>query len=507
MTNMRLSLRRPDRSSQSIRRDIRRRAFEVTAAVAGVIAAVRLGERPFEAVAAVLARPLLVGGVPPDPSTWQARQVFAGSRGPIVEDSLDVGAGGGARPLTGQPAKTVRVLRDVATKEEVQRLLDLAQTVPYNAVDHPENPVATPMEVLNHDGVWRTTKPLAVAVQDIVEARLLPYMREELGCPSLVAAYVMVRRYAPHEQQVYKTHFDHNALGTAVMDLTPEPDSGLFIGTGADASTQFFVPFSAPGDVVVHGWDIVHGVRLKPDHQRISIILWAKPADDVKHNTTSWFASDELSGNADASFRLGLEAEDQGKLKEAKVNLQHAAENGHPFAMQRLTSVLERLGDLEGMEHWLSQAVVAGVSIAQVDAGDGLRRSGDPIAASELYEAAAAQGDGVALLRLSAAAVFGMGRRADMARGLLLLEEAATTGLSSAKHMLEQLEQAEKGEDIENARGGFLWKAADRHLPDALLAYALAEHEQGHDDETMRLLRAASSLGHAGAVAALAALT
>lgn len=330
-----------------------------------------------------------------------------------------------------------------ATVEEVLRLTRLEECESREPLS---NPVATPHHLLADAGEW-SSGPLAKVVKLFVEERLLPYMREELGCTNLALSQVLVRSYDSSVRCSHKLHFDHNALGTAVLDLTPRPSSGLFVGMGADAASQFFVPFTTPGDTAVHAWDVAHGVRVLRDHARVSLVVWVKPAEDVAAGTTSWYEAEAASGGADgadAAYRLGLEAEEAGDLWTASTQLQAAAEAGHTLGMQRLGVLLgERLGDHAGAMRWLFCAAAAGLAAAQVDLGDVLRRDGDLAGALGLYEKAAEQGDSRASLRLGAAYLGGLwGTSVDLARGRKYLQAAATAegdGVSGCDALREEL--------------------------------------------------------------------
>lgn len=347
-----------------------------------------------------------------DAGDWQGR-----------EDSISLDVGGGGTPTSNgvlRP-KTLRLLRGLLAPAEVEEVLRLSLAGACDSGEPLSNPVATPHHLLADGGSWRSG-PLAEVVRPVVEERLLPYMREELRCADMALSQVLVRCYDASVRLSHKLHFDHNALGTAVFDLTPCPSSGLFVGVGTDAASQFFVPFASPGDAAVHSWDVAHGVRILRDHARVSLVVWAKPAEDVAAGTTSWYEGEAARGGAEgaeAAYRLGLEAEEAGELWTASTQLQAAAEAGHALAMQRLGVLLgERLGDPGGAVRWLFCAAAAGLAAAEVDLGDRLRGDGDFAGALGFYEKAAMQGDSRASLRLGAAYLGGLwGASEDLAKG------------------------------------------------------------------------------------------
>merc|ERR1712048_1474663 len=131
-------------------------------------------------------------------------------------------------------------------------------------------------------------------------------------------------------------HFDFDAWATAVIDLTPQDRSGLFVGFGAKEDSQFYVPFETPGDAAVHRWDVAHGVRLQPKHARVSLVVWTRPAVDVKERTISWYVDDAANGNPDASYLLGLLAEEDGDKDAAREHFFKASRHEHNYARLRL---------------------------------------------------------------------------------------------------------------------------------------------------------------------------
>jgi len=302
----------------------------------------------------------------PEDSAWTSRQLRLAEDGPeVVEHSMDLQAAGGALPGLGCHPKILRLLRGLFSRDDVETALKLVQDLPFAAVEPSDNPVVTQFQMLVSRGVWRTeATELARFIEPIVEERLLPYMRRELACPSLVVEAVMLRqyeaddpRYAMDDPTTRKTiHFDFDAFATAVVDLTPRESSGLFVGFGTEEQTQFFVPFESPGDAAVHKWDVAHGVRLQPGHARVSLIVWCRPALDVEQRTTSWYAEDSANGNHDAQYKLGMDAEEAGDDDAAKDYYYLAAKGDHTYARNRLNRLVAKMGNFFGAM-WEMQAI------------------------------------------------------------------------------------------------------------------------------------------------------
>jgi len=118
-----------------------------------------------------------------------------------------------------------------------------------------------------------------------------------------------------------------------------------------------------------------------------------------------------------------------------------------------------------------------------------------------LYEAAAAQGNGRALQRLSLALTFGLGAAADPERGLRCLHGAAAAGELEAQLLLAELPGVP---EAEAAR--WLRAAAEQGSGEAMLSLARRELKGGNAAEAAALLRRAVDAGEPKAAAWLAAL-
>lgn len=320
------------------------------------------------------------------------------------------------------------MLRGFMLPAEVESVMALLRMSNFSSLQ-PENPVETPVHTLADDGVWDLEDPIAVELRPFVEGRLIPYMQEELGCPSLTTTTVFVRHYALDKRRHHSVHMD-DALGSAVMDLTPVQGSGLFMGARADAASQFYVPFESPGDVAVHGWDVAHGVRLLASHVRYSIVVWAEPLADIEAGTTTWYHEAAFDGEPQAAYRVGMDAEAEGELEVAKHFYEVATEEGQVFAMHRLGEMLAGEGKRANSLEWLTKAASEGSAAAAVDLGDALQLQGSFEEALSYFKAAALQGDCRAMHRIGTACLNGLGVSADQAEASKYFEAAAASGWS-----------------------------------------------------------------------------
>ncbi|CAJ1447387.1 unnamed protein product [Effrenium voratum] len=233
------------------------------------------------------------------------------------EHRIDLALGGRPRHL--------RILREVLNVTEAQSILAAAKSAQMHAEEAGDNPVQSLCRILAEDSQWRPGD-LAQMVRTAVEERVLPYMRQALSC-DLATAQVVLRRYPPHGPRSHALHADHGAFGTAVMDLTPMPKSGLFVQCGdpldlassAGQPEAFFVPLGL-GDVAVHGWDVWHGVALKEGQERFSLVVWACPSTKTP---CQWYLEAAENGDTLAAYHLGIEAW-RGHLKKGDLSTSRA---------------------------------------------------------------------------------------------------------------------------------------------------------------------------------------
>eukprot|EP00933_Yihiella_yeosuensis_P064301 TRINITY_DN6764_c0_g4_i2.p1 TRINITY_DN6764_c0_g4~~TRINITY_DN6764_c0_g4_i2.p1 ORF type:complete len:381 (-),score=59.10 TRINITY_DN6764_c0_g4_i2:177-1235(-) len=264
---------------------------------------------------------------------------------------------------------------------DVETLLSLSQRADFFSKENFRNPVTTPCKILAEDGIWCGDCQAAKTVQNFVEQQLLEYVRNVTSCPSLDVAQALIRKYEPRHRLDHRMHVDHNAFATAILDLTPRNDSGLYVGeektienstvhenvddvetvktVASEADFFFYVPFRDPGDVCVHSWNVPHGIRLHEDHSRISIVIWMKPSADIKTGINSWYAEPAWAGDEEAAYRVGVEAWKQKTLGTAKGLILEAVLDRSFSKHQDLKALLKGLGGTMYSEKWCRRVMDA----------------------------------------------------------------------------------------------------------------------------------------------------
>ena len=122
--------------------------------------------------------------------------------------------------------------------------------------------------------------PLAPLLAPLAEL-LTAYVRRRWKCPSAVVCNALLRRYLPEERRAHPTHFDSHAFVTAVVALNAEEcEGGLYVQTQPRAATRGY-PLLRRGDVLLHSYDLLHGVRVFGGGVRYSLILWFTDAPEA----------------------------------------------------------------------------------------------------------------------------------------------------------------------------------------------------------------------------------
>ncbi|CAJ1432337.1 unnamed protein product, partial [Effrenium voratum] len=225
------------------------------------------------------------------------------------------------------------------------------------------------------DGEW-IDQGMRHLLEEILD-RVMVYVRLRYD-GRCAASDILVRRYLPGERRSHGVHFDGHALVTAVLGLTdPETyQGGLYVQPGPDVTSRTYFRLE-PGDLLVHSFDLQHGVHVW-EGARYSIVFWIKDsAQAVRDRSTPWYRRLEEQGDADVLFNLAQNFEhglfgEPVDLAKALELYELSAGKGHHFAQNNLGLIYRRLHESSGEEqllrksvHWLKAAAEAGFAMAQ----------------------------------------------------------------------------------------------------------------------------------------------
>lgn len=195
------------------------------------------------------------------------------------------------------------------------------------------------------DGKWQDEE-MKLLLSGFIEGRLLPYVREEYSCPTCALDNILVRRYVPGERRTLGLHFDVHAYVTAVLGVTDpsEYSGGLYLQPGVHASSRKFFCIE-PGDLVVHSFDLQHGVHMWSG-SRYSIIFWIKDSpESVSSNTSPWYDALVEQEDLDAMYNVAQDCEtgvfgQPLDMQRAMALYERSAAMGHHYAQFRLGLLL-----------------------------------------------------------------------------------------------------------------------------------------------------------------------
>lgn len=322
------------------------------------------------------------------------------------------------------------------------------------------------------DGQW-ADRHMEAALGEILEKRILPYVRERYNCPSCAVATVMVRRYVPGERRTHAVHFDSQAYVTAVLGLS-DPDSfdgGLYIQPGPSAYSRVS-PRLEPGDLLVHSFDLQHGVHVSRG-SRYSLVIWFKDSPKaVVGGTTPWLERLAEEGDAHAAHLLAESYEygEHGRpcdLQEAVRLYQLGAQAGHHWSQTSLGYLYQMQAEDAGAaaaEYWRASAqwfeLAARSGFAEAQRCLAMLLLGGAGGEADFAQAAAWMWRAAAQLDVEAARELGeMLRRgspdgrvaADKRAARLWLKRGASAGCADSRRSLEALRAADAAADALSA--------------------------------------------------------
>lgn len=355
------------------------------------------------------------------------------------------------------------------------------------------------------DGVWKDQE-LRELLEEMLEARILTYVRQRYNCRFCAASDVLVRRYIPGERRSHAVHFDGHAYVTAVLGIS-DPENyqgGLYIqpDPGVASRTYFRIE---PGDLLVHSFDLQHGVHVWKGI-RYSLVFWIKDSlQAVREGTTPWYHGLAEQDDPDALYNLAQNYEyglfgHRKDISKAIELYERSAQTGHHFAQNNLALVYRSLCQnttasesqqlLQKSVEWLQAAAKAGFGMAQKNLalaytnGQGLRR--DDAQAVVWMRRAAEQ--------LEVEAAYLMGELHRQGRGVQLSEavkwylRSAEAGFPKAQYTLGMLYLEGTGlpQDSHKAEMWLNFAARQGH-PEAKNNIATMHAQRGEVEEALKI--------------------
>ena len=257
--------------------------------------------------------------------------------------------------------------------------------------------------------------------------RMTTYAKDTYeSCPDCFLCDVLLRRYRQDERTRVHSHFDRNALVTAVVNLNggsdpPAYEGGFFLQRTERASSREFLDANKT-DAIFHDYGLNHGVDVQKGERYSAVFWFSDNAASCKEGRSPWYDAPAAAGDMNAQealaelYQLGSSGYERNVPKAAEL-FRLASEQGSAAAQSKLGRLLlagegtER-DPVEGMR-WVKAAAeqgfapaehTMGVACQYGDAEGGLegavswfRKAAEAGIASSQYELGAAyvNGDGV----------------------------------------------------------------------------------------------------------------
>eukprot|EP00434_Breviolum_minutum_P044797 symbB.v1.2.040055.t1/scaffold6959.1/size14229/1 len=290
---------------------------------------------------------------------------------------------GHVQKIGGEGVCNFYCLQQLASPDLAKKILQYLKENPALFTAEPDSVDKTPTFEFYpfRDGTWRDNK-LREMLEDLLENRILSYIRQRFDCRFCAPSDILLRRYIPGERRSHAVHFDGHAYVTAVLGISnPEKyQGGLYIQPGPDVASRTYFGLE-PGDLLVHSFDLQHGVHLWKG-VRYSVVFWIKDSlQAVREGTTPWYHGLAEKGDPDACYNLAQNYEyglfgHQQDISKAIELYERSARAGHHFAQNNLALVYRRLhenttdpAEAEQLLHrsveWLQTAAKSGFAMAQ----------------------------------------------------------------------------------------------------------------------------------------------
>ena len=277
-------------------------------------------------------------------------------------------------------------------------------------------------------------------------------------CGSCHLCSILLRRYRQDERVRVHSHFDRNAVVTAVASLNGGLDPAAFEGgfflqrTERPSSREFLS--SNRTSAIFHSYDLNHGVELLSGVRYSAVFWFSDSAASCNEGVSPWYRQSAADGSMDAQQALGelYQRGSSGYSRDPVLAAEwykRAAEQGSAASQSKLGRMLLAGEGVPqdkalGMQ-WVEKAAMQGHAPAEHTMGLACQlgdAAGGLEAAVHWFLRAAEAGISSAQYELAVAYINGDGVKAGMeALGADWLKKAATAGHKQAIKDLEMLRQ------------------------------------------------------------------
>lgn len=140
--------------------------------------------------------------------------------------------------------------------------------------------------------------------------RLTQFARDKYAasCPECFLCSVLLRRYKQEERTRVHSHFDRNALVTAVASLNagnspPSYVGGLFLQRTARATSREFIDANRT-DAVFHDYGLNHGVDVQSGTRYSAVFWFSDSVTSCREGRSPWYETPAADGDMNAQEAL-----------------------------------------------------------------------------------------------------------------------------------------------------------------------------------------------------------
>jgi TPR repeat protein len=195
------------------------------------------------------------------------------------------------------------------------------------------------------------------------------------------ACFSLVRKYFEEERQSHMMHRDGQALVTAVVSLSDygrDFTGGLYVAANGQGRQVIAL---RKGDVVLHQYDLLHGVQVeKPTEkgkhaERWSWIMWFKDSQQCNQHGYEWSRNCAKKGDALCQYTYGWRIflnpalTSAEKVFEREKWMTKSAHNGFGEAMFKIGRNHLGRQNITGADYWFRKAIEAGDPDASYQVG------------------------------------------------------------------------------------------------------------------------------------------
>ena len=281
------------------------------------------------------------------------------------------------------------VIPAIMPASQVQRALTILRKVPFDTGLDSVDAMPTQELYIHKGGHGMETedvgyqsrqqarKKLAVILAPI-EAQITEYVRHNWPnvCDGSIdrkcrACYSLVRKYMKEERQSHMMHRDGQALVTAVVSLSDygrDFTGGLYVAANGQGRQVIAM---RKGDVVLHQYDLLHGVQVEKrtkqqkQGERWSWIMWFKDSEQCNQHGHEWSSNCARQGDALCQYTYGWRIILNPLLTQIEKDFERekwmtkSAMNGFGEAMFKIGRNHLGRQNMTGANYWFRMAIEA----------------------------------------------------------------------------------------------------------------------------------------------------